>query len=87
MTTATLTITRVISLTIDEAAEWFAGISDDDMAQFFCKVAEHAKCWPSPSFRPDHMWYLVGRHLASCECATDDGRNMLRGIVNAMEPS
>lgn len=85
MTRTTITVTRDIELSIDEAAEWFSGISDDDMAQFFCKVAEHAKHWPAPSFGPDYMWYLVGQHLAKCSCSTEDGRNMIRYIFESME--
>lgn len=81
----TVHITREISISVDAAAEWFANISDDDMAQFFCAVAKYAKEWPQPSFPPDHMWWLVGRHIAECKCSTDEGREMIREIAAAMD--
>ena len=70
-----VTRTTEIELGIEEGAEWFAGLSDDEMSKFFCAVAEKAKAWKG---MPDDMWYFVGKHLAKCECSTEDARDMIR---------
>ena len=81
----TIRVTTDIELDIETAAKWFAALNDDDMAKFFCAVAEKVKGWPHPAMSPQMMWAYVGEHLATCECSTEDGRNMLRDIVHFME--
>lgn len=82
MTRNTITKTVEIDLDIEAGAKWFSGLSDDEMCRFFVAVAREAKGWPT---YPDMMWCYVGKHLAECECSTDDAREMLRAIVAHME--
>ena len=74
---------QTIELTLDQLAECLSGISDDDMAQLFCKVAKLAEGWGC--YRREIQWTTIGRHLATCECSTEEGREMIRTIAAAME--
>ena len=56
----------------------FADMMDEDQAQFFIDVAELAKEWGAD---PYAQWYLVGRHLVTCSCATDEAREMVTAIA------
>lgn len=78
------TVTTTIELGIEQAAEWFCGLDDDQMAKFFVAVAEGAKRWPRDA---DNQWYYVGGHLKNCKCSTEAAREMLRSIVGYMETS
>lgn len=78
------TVTTVIELGIDQAAEWFCGLDDDQMAKFFVAVAEGAKRWPRDA---DNQWYSVGGHLRNCQCSTESAREMIRSIAHYMETS
>lgn len=78
------TVTTVIELGIDQAAEWFCGLDDDQMAKFFVAVAERAKAFIGS---PDNQWYFLGGHLRNCGCATEDAREMIRKIAHYMETS
>lgn len=72
---ATIKVTTEIELDIETAAKWFAALDDDEMCRFLVAVAEEAKSYPSD---PDNQWYYLGGHLKSCECSTEDAREMVR---------
>lgn len=78
------TVTTEIELSIDAAAKWFAGLDDDQQAQFFVAVAEESKRFPLPQ---GFQWYAVGGHLRNCTCSTDEARDMIRTIADGMEHS
>lgn len=78
------TVTTEIDLDVQTAAEWFSGLDDDQQTQFFVAVAEIAKSWPGSA---DTQWYSIGGHLRSCDCSTDDAREMIRSIARYMETS
>ena len=72
---------------IQSLAERFAAMDDDAQAQFFCKVAAIMDRWPRAQGshgRDGQCWY-IGRHLATCECSTEEGREFIRMIHHAME--
>src|SRR5262245_12295613 len=77
-----ITVTTEIELSIEKAAEWFCGLTDDDQAKFFVAVAELANNWPRPAA---FQWAYVGGHLRNCECSTEDARDMIRAIYHNME--
>jgi hypothetical protein len=79
-----ITVTTEIELTIEMAAKWFAELDDDSQAKFFVAVTEHAKSWPR---HQDSQWWEVGRHLRNCECSTNEARDMIGTIHNAMQPN
>lgn len=72
-----------IEIDLDTLAMLFANLDDDSQAQFFVKVAAYALTHWEGS--PDSQWWYVGRHLKTCECSTEDGREMVRTIARAME--
>lgn len=79
------TVTTEIELGVDQAAAWFCGLDDDQMARFFVAVAAIAKATYERD--PDHQWYAVGGHLKSCKCSTEDAREMVRSLAHYMETS
>lgn len=81
---ATIKVTTEIELDIDTAARWFAALDDDEMCRFMVAVAREAKAYPS---NPDNQWYYLGGHLKSCECSTQDARDMVKAWAYWMEHS
>lgn len=72
---------------IQSLADRFAAMDDDAQAQFFCKVAAIMDRWPKDQGshgRDGQCWY-IGRHLATCECSTEAGRELIRMIHDSME--
>lgn len=70
-------------LTIDEAAEWFAALDDDHQSKFFVAVASiAAKTYEN---RAESQWLAIGNHLATCECSTEEARELIRSILYGME--
>ncbi len=79
----TTTQTVDVEIDLDTLAHLFAHLDDDSQAQFFCKVAEIAeKDYERPQ---ENQWWYVGRHLSTCECSTEAGRDVIRSIHHAME--
>jgi hypothetical protein len=78
-----VTTTVMIDLSVATAAQWFSGLTDDEMCKFFVAVAELSKGWQPDG--ADRMWYFTGKHLAECECSTYEAQEMLRSIVRSME--
>lgn len=74
---------KKIALSIDDAAEWFSGLTDDEQSKFFVAVTEHAKAWPG-TLSQGEQWYRIGGHLRNCECSTDEARDMIREIHNGL---
>jgi len=82
LATVTTTTTTQIELSIDSAAAWFAGLTDDQQAQFLCKVAEIAEAWPAGSALS--QWWNIGSHLRTCRCSTESGREMVRTMFEGL---
>lgn len=76
-----LTIPVQIELTPRQIAEAFASLGDEGQAQVIIEVAEIASRWTGTTFA---QWYQVGRHLARCECSTDDARDLVRDIYQGI---
>ncbi len=68
-----------ITVDVDHLAEQFAALTDDAQAQFLCVVADRL------GRDADVQADSIGRHLATCSCATEGGRRFVRAIVEAME--
>ena len=84
MTTVTVTKTMQIKLTIEAAAQWFAGLSDDEMCRFLVAVAHEAEKYPNG---PDNQWYYLGGHLRNCDCSSEAAREMIRAWAHWTEHS
>lgn len=72
-----------ITLDIATAAKWFAGLNDDEQSKFF--VAVCANMADVGHFQSETQWIAIGNHLATCECSTEEAREMIRGIVYGMD--
>ena len=81
---AKIKVTSEIELDIATAAKWFAALDDDEMCKFLVAVAEEANAYKG---RPDTQWYYLGGHLKSCECSTEDAREMIRSWAYWLEHS
>lgn len=84
MATGRIKVETEIELSIEAAAQWFAGITDDEQAKFFVEVARIAESFP---YRQETQWLAIGNHLMTCECSTEEAREMIRSIVYGMEHS
>jgi hypothetical protein len=84
--TATLTVTHDVTLTVAQLAQAFCDMDDDAQAQFFVHCARIALAWPTGGTHlgASWQWFTVGRHLATCDCSTEEGRDMVRDIYLAM---
>jgi hypothetical protein len=73
----------VVTLDIDLVAQWFCGLNDEAQADFFIAVARQAEGehWPSDQ---GNQWWLVGKHLVTCACGTDEARNMVIELNNGL---
>ena len=64
-------------------AQVFCRMNDDQQAQFFVEVARIMDAWPDMGTLKQA--YYIGRHLATCECSTDSGREFVHGIYEAIK--
>ena len=80
MTTAEIATKKTITIDLESAAEWFANLSDEQQADFFVAVAEASKKWECQG-RWQSQYWLVGRHLRTCSCSTDDARDLVRELA------
>lgn len=74
-----------IRLSMESAATWFSSLSDDDQAKFFVEVARIAREGFPDEFSVSQQWFYIGNHLRTCECATEEAREMIRGIARAID--
>lgn len=77
----------VESLTEAEAlAEEFCKLDDDTQAKFFVHVARIMSTWDGFGSASAYMQAsFIGRHLATCECSTEEARELIRNIAAAMD--
>lgn len=82
MRPVTVEIQKTISLDIETAAQWFAGLTDDEQCRFIVAVCETAKAWPMSQ---GEQWYRVGSHIRNCECSSEDAREFIRELHNGLQ--
>ncbi len=75
---------EIANLTPAQLAEMFCEMIDEDQAQFFIEAARIAATWPTKHGGASYQWYVVGKHLQTCECSTDDARSMVQDICNGI---
>lgn len=80
MSRTTVTVSTEIEIDIKTGATWFASLSDEDQSQFFVQVFEATKNWPKGAWNHTQQWFLVGRHIAECECSSDGAREVLEAL-------
>lgn len=72
-----------ITLTVEQIAAAFWDLDDDAQAQVFVNVARLAKESAGGGL---NQAYAIGRHLAECECSTDEARAFVGAIWQGLEP-
>lgn len=70
---------------VELAARLFCELDDDAQATFFCRVAAIAEA-EFQGGGPEGQWWRVGNHLRDCRCSTEEGRQVVRTIAEAMAP-
>lgn len=73
-----------IELDIETAAQWFAGLDDDQMCKFLVAVARITDAWRGGA---DSQWYYLGGHLRNCKCSTPEAREMVKAWAKYAETS
>jgi hypothetical protein len=73
-------VTVEIDVDVEHLARQFAALTDDAQAQFLCLAAADL------AHHAGMQAFYIGRHLQSCECSTEEGREFVREIARAMEP-
>jgi len=82
-----ITVTTKVNLDIETAAEWFAGLDDDQMCKFFVKIAQEVQETYPTSSAANNQWYYLGGHLRSCECSTEAAREMIKAWAHWIDHS
>lgn len=71
-----------VDITPELLGKLFADMDDDAQCRFFVAAAEVASKWPGDW---KGQFYAVGGHLRSCECSSEDARDLVRIIAYGME--
>ena len=66
-------------------ATFYAGLTDDEQAQFFEHVGKIMADWRAPSYGADWQQAAIGEHMAACKCITAVGRDFLRRTADYMD--
>lgn len=80
----TTTTVATYEITVEQLASIFCELNDEQMAQFFIECAKLEAAWPEHPYGRFGQWWLVGRHLRTCACSTDDARAMINEIATAI---
>ena len=65
-------------------AEVFCNLDDDKQAKFFVHVAQIMGEWDGGSYSRDIQAIYIGNHLRTCACSTEESREFLKSISEAM---
>lgn len=71
-----------VDITPELLGQMFADMDDDAQCRFFVAAAEVASKWPGDW---GGQFYQVGVHLQSCDCSSEDARDLIRMIACGME--
>lgn len=83
MPKTSITVTTEIELTVETAAKWFVGLSDEQQADFFVEAAKASLAW-GPLWAG--QYYSAGRHLRDCECSTNEARELVKTLAEGLVP-
>jgi hypothetical protein len=64
---------------VQAVAEAFCDLDDELQAEFFAEVAAIARQWPADG--ASTQFWRIGRHLATCPCATEGARELVRDLA------
>ena len=80
-------MTMDVPLDVELIAQAFCAMDDEQQAQFFIECAKIAGAWrasDSSTLGAWYQWNLVGAHLRTCECSTDEARQMIQHIAEGI---
>lgn len=66
-------------------AHTFASMDDDMQAKFFVEVARLLNEIPDRPLAYANQAYYIGKHLRDCTCSTEEARQFVEGISEAMK--
>lgn len=69
---------------VEQLAEAFCELDDERQAQFFIECARIASAWPTKHGGASYQWYLVGKHLRTCTCSTEEARTMITDMAGGI---
>lgn len=78
-------LTITVYLTPAQIAAAFCELDDDAQARCIVEIARIMRAWDRPGAF-DFQTHAIGRHLATCECSTEDARDFVRYVYWAIEP-
>lgn len=70
-------------ITVEQLAQWFCGMSDDDQAQFFVMVAAGMDAYEGIG-RCMQLRY-IGNHLRDCACSTESAREWISELAEIIK--
>lgn len=73
-----VTFSVTVEVDVEVLAKQFAELTDDAQAQFLCSAAKFL------GVAVDGQGWRIGRHLTTCECSTEEGREFVRSIIGGM---
>lgn len=56
---------------------------DDHQAKFFVEVAKIMEAWGSGKM--ERQLYSIGDHLRTCECATEEARELVKTLALSVQ--
>jgi hypothetical protein len=68
---------------VQSLAEAFCDLDDELQAEFFVEVAAIARQWPAGG--ASMQFWRIGRHLATCPCATDAARELVHDLAAGVD--
>lgn len=68
---------------VQPLAEMFCTLDDDEQAKFFVAVAAEMASWGFT--KQCNQTYFIGRHLATCECSTEEARRFVISLAEAIQ--
>ena len=66
-------------------AEMFAGMTDEEQADFFEAVARRFDTWGAG--KADQQVYYIAGHMRICACVTDVGRAWVQQLASYLAPA
>lgn len=79
---AKITAELEVDITTEIFAKWFCSLDDEKQADVFVAITNEAKSWDN---HQGSQWFLVGKHLLTCECSTPEAQNMVEELYNGLK--
>lgn len=71
-----------VELTVEDIADVFCEMDDDQQSQFFVRVADHMA--NTKDYNGTMQVAYIAHHLASCDCVTREAREWIETLCDSM---